>query len=69
MRDPQRKQSKTSRQEEENTLPRLNPHAPTYLHNIDYQKFGHSKIGGIMSRKYRPDQHSQEKTVDHKTRT
>lgn len=41
--------------EEESNLPKLVPHAPSYLHNIDYQKFGQSKINGIMKQKYKPD--------------
>lgn len=28
---------------------------PQYLHNIDYQKFGKDKIGGIMKQRYRMD--------------
>ena len=26
---------------------------PSYIHNIDYEKFGHSKVGGIMQQKYK----------------
>lgn len=33
----------------------VSPHAPSYLHNIDYQKFGRNQVDGIMKQKYKPD--------------
>lgn len=49
--------------DEEGNLPKLTPHAPSYLHNIDYHRFGQSKMNGIMNQKYRPD-HKGERSLN-----